>query len=795
MKLKKVLCGVTAAVLIFGALTSTASADFRWEEMFTQGGFSEFTKDGITYKEDSNRALMATDVSSDITDLVIPETVNGKKVVAICINDIESDSIRSVSIPKSVVSIWRKNTVQVIDYYECAYFGRNCAKITVDPENPKYFAKDGVLFYRVNKEVFLASYPAGKKASSYSIPDGVFGFGVNAFENCPIETLNIPASVESAGPLGSEYKIKNINVDAQNKSYCSIDGVMFNKDKTFIFIYPSGRSGENYIIPDGIKDIYDLNADFDSLYIPTSVTRPPVSFTAKDVYYAGSESQFKKIEGDYREAFINLYDYCRENNITVHYNADKPAPSFTKDGITYVENKDGTLTASVAENARKIMPILNVPETVDGKKVTVFSMIEGVYNAGFGPTYNGYTLPELKSISLPASLKEFEICEQAMEPLLPKLTEIKVDPQNTVLYAEDNVLFKKHDKGITMVLYPAGKTDTSYTIPEGVTDSDFLLALRNDHLKTLNFPSSLAYIGDGMSQGAGRPLYVGYYFANLNEINVDPNNKVFASVDGNLYDKGMNLLIKYSGKDVKTFIVPDGVSKIDHNKFEGQTIYIPKSVGDIGWGFLMSGNIKDIYYAGSEEEWNKIIALGDFYNDIIAHYIGENAIVHYNMPAPKKPAIPAKPDTPSVTTKEVTLTWDKVEDATAYLIKLSFDGGKTWFTQTVPENSLTLSNLTPDTAYLYRIASKNGDIESGFSEEYSFKTEKEGGSSGEESSSGESSKSSKHDRDDDDDKDNDSEEDSNPILMVIIIAAIVVAVVIAAAVVVVILVLKKKKQQ
>lgn len=49
-------------------------------------------------------------------------------------------------------------------------------------------------------------------------------------------------------------QIKNIEVEDGNEMYSSIDGVLYNKDKTILYRFPNSRSGE-FRVPDGIKTI------------------------------------------------------------------------------------------------------------------------------------------------------------------------------------------------------------------------------------------------------------------------------------------------------------------------------------------------------------------------------------------------------------------------------------------------------------------------------------------------------------------------------------------------------------
>ena len=69
----------------------------------------------------------------------------------------------------------------------------------------------------------------------------------------------------------------------------------------------------------------------------------------------------------------------------------------------------------------------------------------------------------------------------------------------------------------------------------------------------------------------------------LREIDVDPDNLVYSSIDGVLYDKGVSILIKYpSAKEGPTFILPVTVTALTENCFEDATslinIWIPNTL-------------------------------------------------------------------------------------------------------------------------------------------------------------------------------------------------------------------------
>ena len=127
------------------------------------------------------------------------------------------------------------------------------------------------------------------------IPDTIKFIGSYAFEGCPITEINIPASVShiethldmmmpmlsAAGyvmpSIGSAAgALMKINVDPSNPYYSSVDGVLFDKNKRTIVIYPSGRKGP-YTIPDTVtcinEEAFAECENLTDITIPNSVKR------------------------------------------------------------------------------------------------------------------------------------------------------------------------------------------------------------------------------------------------------------------------------------------------------------------------------------------------------------------------------------------------------------------------------------------------------------------------------------------------------------------------------------------
>ena len=94
-----------------------------------------------------------------------------------------------------------------------------------------------------------------------TIPESVKKLGYDVFFNCwKLTEIFIPKNVVDIGvqTFDSCYDLKKIIVDPENKSYTSVDGVLFNKDMTELIKYPQAKAvsySPSYTVPETVKTI------------------------------------------------------------------------------------------------------------------------------------------------------------------------------------------------------------------------------------------------------------------------------------------------------------------------------------------------------------------------------------------------------------------------------------------------------------------------------------------------------------------------------------------------------------
>ena len=173
------------------------------------------------------------------------------------------------------------------------------------------------------------------------IPDSVKKIDSFAFRKCyNLTNINIGSSTEIISPLAFRKcsKLNRIYVSKYNKKYSSIDGVLFNKEKTSIIFYPANKKNKSYTIPEMVENIEDFSFDGGS-YL-TCMIIPKTIKKIGDYAFLNCTS-LTQINVDERDLSFTLSDEEGNRETKILKGIETGNTSFSSiDGVLF--NKDGT---------------------------------------------------------------------------------------------------------------------------------------------------------------------------------------------------------------------------------------------------------------------------------------------------------------------------------------------------------------------------------------------------------------------------------------------------------------------
>ncbi len=118
-----------------------------------------------------------------------------------------------------------------------------------------------------------------EKLTTFEIPDNVTTIGSQAFGNCSkLTSVSIGSGLKylvSPAFLAC-YVLENIEVSEDNETFCSVDGVLFNKEMTTLYQYPPAKTASTYDIPSTVTAInqhaFSNAVNLTHINIPDKVT-------------------------------------------------------------------------------------------------------------------------------------------------------------------------------------------------------------------------------------------------------------------------------------------------------------------------------------------------------------------------------------------------------------------------------------------------------------------------------------------------------------------------------------------
>ncbi len=160
-------------------------------------------------------------------------------------------------------------------YHKDFSFWDSLQSITVAEDNQSFKSVDGILMSYDGTT--LVRYPCAKEDTIYSVPDGVVEFASGAFDDCNnLKEIILPASFNV---FDSDFyfcdSLQSITVAEDNQSFKSVDGILYSKDSSTLFYYPSNKAGDSFAIPAGTTTLYSkafaVNANLLSVTAPDTL--------------------------------------------------------------------------------------------------------------------------------------------------------------------------------------------------------------------------------------------------------------------------------------------------------------------------------------------------------------------------------------------------------------------------------------------------------------------------------------------------------------------------------------------
>ena len=108
-------------------------------------------------------------------------------------------------------------------------------------------------------EIYFGAFSNCTSLDGITLADGITAIMTDTFFNCSSLTkINVPASLTWIDPMGilpGCTALTEFIVDEGNETYASEDGVLFNKAKTALYKFPTGKSLEGYTMSESVDRV------------------------------------------------------------------------------------------------------------------------------------------------------------------------------------------------------------------------------------------------------------------------------------------------------------------------------------------------------------------------------------------------------------------------------------------------------------------------------------------------------------------------------------------------------------
>ena len=465
---------------------------------------------------------------------------------------------------------------------------------------------------------------------SLTLPDSLESIGEYAFAfDKGLKTVTIGKNLTEIGLAAFTgcYSLEAFNVSADNTAFCSVDGVLYSKDRKELVLYPAGKEDTEFEIPAGTETLCAAAfAECDNLTkvtIPTSVTEIGEAVfngmdALTDVYYLGTQAEWENITmGDSNTSL---------RDVTMHY----AVGGQLTDTTSWIYNET-TQTLTITGTGDCKYDFNYDGETYDFAIKNVVFDTE-TYNGGYELVFED--LCNAESFRFTSTVTNINISEETHNfCYFYELETIYVDEDNALYESIDGVLFDSVNK--KLLVYPAGRSESVYSVPEG-TVSIGEVAFYGADMDEVILPDSLIILD-----------YLAFFSCGINRI--DLNNVKEVGRQAFLFNESISeVSFGESLESIKSeafectaltnAVIPASVKELQINSFsslklesvtfkegfdfitdeydvsyvrvfDGSVIsrlYLPSSITNIPYGLFYDAEITDVYYNGTKADWAKV---------------------------------------------------------------------------------------------------------------------------------------------------------------------------------------------